>query len=172
MSWHSGDWANFSITLTSAIAAVAAAYSAFESGRSAKTSLNYQRDAIKLEREKHLHELLGADASNASGNVRGLDSSAWSFSHIANILNAMKSARQRILEASYFLSDNEIDKLKSYFKSQLSHEINIVFNQIDPPDCLFQPKGPIKLSQEAETLWSINKEFFGYILVSKEDLAD
>ncbi|WP_435929210.1 hypothetical protein [Dryocola sp. BD613] len=172
MSWHSGDWANFSVTLTSAIAAVAAAYSAFQSGKSAKQSLEYQKEARKFERERHLHELLRSDAFKANHSVKDSASDNWTFSQAANIGSSLDSARQRIVEASLYLDPEDVKTLKQFFKSQLSHEIKQELGNIDLPDSLYQLQRKSLPFLEAITDWQVNKEFFEFPFVSDVDLND
>ena len=159
MSWHSGDWANFSVTVSSAIASAAAAYAAIISLKTTKAALKSQQESSLLEREIHTRELLKADASRANSSLNGVSGNDWSFNQVANIVGAIDSARKTIINARTFINE---EALKSYFKDQLAYEITRELDQESPPDSIFRPNGEIHLSFHIFYLWSSNKDFFDY----------
>lgn len=162
MSWHSGDWANFGIALTSAVAAVAASYAAFQSGRSAKESLRYQRDAVNFERERFLSEMLRSDAARANESVKGVELSQWSFDQVAEIAAAIDSAMNRIYESQSLFSPERIQQHKENFVNQLDEAIHWQLSQESAPDAIFRPKGPAYLIVRPNGKWYRAKEFFGF----------
>lgn len=172
MSWHHNDYISLFSASASVIAAVSAAIAAFQSSKISKASYRHQKNMAKFERDRYLRELLRHDAIKANESVQSPYSSTWTFPQVANIASALESAKQRIVEAGLGMTDIEIAHFKSYFKSQLSHEITKELNQTSPPDCMYLPEGSAMLSLEASTLWHQNKEYFNFTLVTIEDLAD
>ncbi|MFV9686626.1 hypothetical protein ACNY67_07005 [Pantoea sp. KXB45] len=166
MSWHSGDWANFTVTLMSAAAAVAAAIAAFQSGKSANEALNQQKNAFHFERNRHFMDLLKADAAKANTcvqNTKGID---WSFEQAANVTYAVDSAKQMIKDASSVISEVELDKLKEFFKDQLCYEIMSEMRQAkNMPDGFLHSHKGFRESREVIHLWIDNLRFFGFITV-------
>lgn len=162
MSWHSGDWANFGIAFTSAISAVAASYAAFQSGRSAKESLKYQRDAVDFERERFLFEMLRSDAAKANECVKGIEPSSWSFEQVAEIAGAIDSARNRIIEAQSHFGEEKTEHYKEHFVNQLAEGIHWQLSQDSAPDAIFQPKGSAFLTIRPNGNWYRAKEYFGF----------
>ncbi|WP_293770788.1 hypothetical protein [uncultured Pantoea sp.] len=165
MSWHSGDWANFSVTLASAIAAVAAAISAVQSSKSAKDSLNQQREAFLFERKRHLHEQLKADAAKANASVKNTAGKDWTFYQSANATYAIDSAKQTIKDASSGLFSHDVDKLKEYFKDQLCFEITSEMKEArNVPDGFLGSEKSFKETREVTRLWLDNLKFFDFII--------
>jgi len=168
LSWHSGDWANFTVALFSAVAAISAAIAAHKSGKSAQESLEQQRNSFKFEQKKYIQDLLKADAAKANASVHNTKGMDWSFYQAANATLAIDSARQTISSASLTLSDCNTEELKVFFKEQLCFEITSEMNEgFNMPDGFIDSHKSFRESRDVFQLWIANLRFFG--LISEEE---
>lgn len=168
MSWHSGDWANFVVALSSAVAAVSAAIAAHKSSKSALDSLEQQRNSFKFEQKKYIQDLLKADAAKANASVHNTKGMDWSFYQAANVTLAVDSARQAISNASLIFPDCNTDELKVFFKEQLNFEITSEMKEgFHMPDGFIDSQKSFKESRQIIQLWIANLKFFG--LLSEEE---
>lgn len=161
MSWHSGDWATFGVAFFSAIAAGSAALAAISSGRSAKEALKQQRNSFKFDKERHYLELLKSDALKANASVHNTAGMDWKFYQAANATYAMESARQTILGSAAFLNEEEIQRLKDFFKEQLCYEITSETKEgYNLADAFLESHKGFIDSREVIQLWLENLRFF------------
>lgn len=154
----------------SAIAAwgsvIAAAVSLIVSIRSARA----QADMILFEREKHLYELLSADAKRANDNAKQGYPAELTFSQASNVAYALDSARNRIREFLIGKGKLSPDKYKRYFRQQLVEEVNAYFNDMVPSS--IDKKDPSQAQVESQSLWLINRRYFNFNVAEDEDLED
>ncbi|ENZ5479355.1 hypothetical protein ACGU0V_000853 [Serratia marcescens] len=163
MSWHHEDYIGLFSAIGGVVSAGAAAYAALQSHKSARDSRLQQLEAARVERERHLYELLRSDAARANESVKTQDSSDWTYSQASNITNAIDSARNRITASSPYLTPEQISQLKSYLKEQLSHEIKSELkNDTDPPDAFYKPKCNWRESESLVNTWKVNQKFFDF----------
>ena len=177
MSWHHGDYIDLVSAAGTLIAAVVAAYAASQSNKSAKESRLLQletriqqQELHKFEKEKHLYDLLKADAERANDNAKQGYPSELTFSQASNVAYALDSARNRIRE---FLNGNEslnADKYKRYFRQQLAEEVNAYFHEMVPAS--LDRKNPSQAQIESQSLWIINRRYFNFSVCEDEDLDD
>ncbi len=170
MSWHHSDYISLISAIGGMVAAGSAAFAAFQSNRSARESSKHQQELARFERNRYLRELLRLDALKASESLKSPNSDEWVFSQIANVANALESARLRILEATTENND-ETSHFKKYFKSQLSHEITKALSHDHPPECIHHSDGVTMTGLKVNTLWLRNKAFFNFSPLRLEDLA-
>ncbi|AIX48884.1 hypothetical protein PSNIH1_00710 [Pantoea sp. PSNIH1] len=164
MSWHAEDWASFSITALSAVAAVFAARAAVTSGKSAKEALKQQKEAFQFERKRHFLDLIKADAEKANASVFNTKGMDWSFYQAANATHAIDSARKRILRADTNLSESDILELKSFFKEQLCFEITSEMKEgFNFTGGFTESEKSFRESRDITQLWISNLMFFGFI---------
>lgn len=143
----------------SAIGAIGAAVAAFLSYRVTKKSTRYQNESLIELKRKNKLDLLDAYASRANGAALGQDDSEWSFVQFANIMLAMKTAKNEITKLSGESYLSQLDA-KEYFKNILDHQILTSFEKGAPPDAAYKPLGSIQNAMKIEPLWNENREFF------------
>ncbi|MEG3112135.1 hypothetical protein SC127_15525 [Pantoea sp. T14] len=164
MSWHHGDYIDFFAAIGGVVSAGAAAYAAIQSRKTAKDSFNQQKESLKFERERHLIELIKADASKANESVKNAQGQDWSFTQAANVTYAIDSAKQRIKESSFNMLPEEIKRFKTFFKDQLSHEITTEMKEAhNMPDAFLKSHKGFKESREIIQLWMDNLRFFDFL---------
>lgn len=101
----------------------------------------------------------GKTAVRANGAALGQDDSEWTFAQFANIMLAMKTAKNEITKLSGESYLSQIDA-KEYFKNILDHQILTSFEKGAPPDAAYKPLGSIQSAMKIEPLWNENREFF------------
>ena len=144
----------------SAIGAIGAALAAFLSYRVTIKSMQYQNESLTELKRKNKFDLLSAYAARANGSALGQDDSEWSFAQFANIMLAMKTARDEIIKLrseKYLLQEDA----KNHFISSLDHQIISSFLKGTPPDAAYKPLGSIQHALIIEPLWNENRLFFG-----------
>ncbi|WP_249714401.1 hypothetical protein [Pectobacterium polaris] len=143
----------------SAIGAIGAAVAAFLSYRVTKKSTSYQNESLIELKRKNKFDLLDSYAGRANGSALGQDDSEWSFAQFANIMLAMKTAKNEITKLSGESYLSQFDA-KEYFKNILDHQILTSFEKGSPPDAAYKPLGSIQSTMKIEPLWNENREFF------------
>lgn len=143
----------------SAIGAIGAAVAAFLSYRVTKKSTSYQNESLIELKRKNKLDLLDSYADRANGAALGQDDSEWSFAQFANIMLAMKTAKNEITKLSGESYLSQFDA-KEYFKNILDHQILTSFEKGSPPDAAYKPLGSIQSAMKIEPLWNENREFF------------
>lgn len=143
----------------SAIGAIGAAVAAFLSYLVTKKSTRYQNESLIELKRKNKLDLLDAYAGRANGAALGQDDSDWTFAQFANIMLAMKTAKNEITKLSGESYLSQIDA-KEYFKNILDHQILTSFEKGGPPDAAYKPLGSIQSAMKIEPLWNENREFF------------
>ncbi|MEZ3498995.1 hypothetical protein [Pantoea sp. KPR_PJ] len=176
MSWHHEDYIDLISAAGTFGAAVIAMISAIQSHKSAKESRLLQKDLMarqeelhNFEREKHLYELLQADAERANDNARQGYPSELSFSKASNVAHSLASARSRILEVS--ADDKKLtSKYIRYFRDQLTEEVNAYMSDMVPAS--IDPEEPTMEQIEVSSLWTASRRFFEFRYCDDEDLSD
>ncbi|EIX0014595.1 MULTISPECIES: hypothetical protein [Escherichia] len=143
----------------SAIGAIGAAVAAFLSYVVTKKSTRYQNESLIELKRKNKLDLLDAYAGRANGAALGQDDAEWTFAQFANIMLAMKTAKNEITKLSGESYLSQIDA-KEYFKNILDHQILASFEKGAPPDAAYKPLGSIQSAMKIEPLWNENREFF------------
>lgn len=161
MSWHHEDYISLFSAIGGVLSAAAAAFAAGLSLKVARESREQQKISAKFEMERHFYELLLSDATRSNDNGKGIESSEWTYAQAANITYAIESARKRLEAAMPQLDGEQIDRFKSFFIEQLSHEVKSELkDKVDTPDILYKPKWNWQESRELIRIWERNKVFF------------
>ncbi len=123
MSWHAGDWANFSISCFSAVAALSSAFSAKISKKAAE-SIERER------REQRCIDLLASEAMRmyeCIGTQRICD---VKIEQKSNICRAICNGKHLIIT---YKSDDESEKrLKLFFINKLPYQATKSINEKKP----------------------------------------
>ncbi|EGT4354728.1 hypothetical protein SNN68_003886 [Cronobacter sakazakii] len=164
MSWHHGDYIDLISAVGTAIAAGAAAYAAVQSRKSAKDSFIQQQKSFKFERERHLHDLLRAEAMKANESVKNTKGQDWTFFQAANATYAIDAAKQIINSFHPKPSSEDIERYKLLFLDQLNYEITSEMNQAhNMPDGFWHSHKGFRESSEIIRLWLDNLRFFNFL---------
>lgn len=177
MSWHHGDYIELISAAGTMFAAIVAAYAASRSNKSAKESRLqqqetrlYQQELQNFEREKHLLELLKADADRANNNAQQGYPAELSFVQASNLAHSLHSAKVRIMEFVEGKTDASMRRFISYFRQQLTEEVNAYMCE-EPPLSIDRDE-PTMEQMEAYHSWAECRRFFGFRYCSIEDLSD
>lgn len=171
MNLDVSDWSAIG-GIGSAVAGIASAVAAYLSWNISRRSIQFQSDSLIFEREKLVYEHLKSDAERANNSSNGDSGMDWNFAQAANIVKAIESARNRIIDAGIYATTKDCEKFKSFFKSKLAHEITYELEQSQPPDSVMSPKGSSQMGLEIFTLWFTNVEFFNFSMLRPGDLDD
>ncbi|NKG29345.1 hypothetical protein FVB43_04735 [Erwinia rhapontici] len=161
MSWHSGDWANFSVAFTSAIASISAAIAAFKSKKTSDKALRYQKEIIASERKRNIEESLKNNARRANDAIGELWPEKWNFNHISSIANSMFSAKNDILNEINSLMEVEVKDLKKLYLNHLSEKIvwEIYYSE-EPEGMKKELNGNVMSLVLLKRKWSESRSFF------------
>ncbi len=170
MSWHHEDYISLISAIGGMVAAASAAFAAVQSSRSAKTAYLHQKDVANFERIRHLRELLRLETARANETISNTNSEEWTQDQIANIVNALESSKQRIIEAKPYILEAEEKEMRSYVKSQLKNEIKKAFSKDNPPKSISISGQVTPLSIETNARWRRNRSYFELDKVRLEDL--
>jgi len=154
----------------SAIAACSSAIAAVISLIVSVRSANAQSDMIFFEREKHLYELLSADAIRANDNAQQGYPSDLSFSQASNIAYALDSARNRIQAFTLESPKSKKEKYIRFFRQRLTAEINSYMVEMIPAS--IDREDPSIDQMEASSSWVANRKFFNFRYCEDEDLSN
>lgn len=158
--------------IISVFAAVGSAIAAFMSWLVARRSLILQKELATDDHERYLYESLRKYADNVNGYVKGKQQAEWSFSDAANIIFNLNSAMQMISQNS--LKDGATSSIifKKFFTGQLVIELQEVFNRGGLDGVLSITVDADSLEANLSNLWHEVSDFFGFMWVRDEDLAD
>jgi len=164
LSWHHGDYIDFFAAIGGVVSAGAAAYAAIQSRKSASDSYKQQKELFKFEKERHLHDLLKAEAIKANESVKNTQGQDWTFFQAANATYAIDSAKQLLKDINIQTPSDDIERFKLFFLDQLCYEITSEMNEAhNMPDGFLNSHKGFKESRDIIVIWMDNLRFFNFI---------
>ena len=164
MSWHAGDWANFSVSIFSAISAAWSAYAAKKSNDATKENLALQRKTEEardkeakrnfiLNTKLKLLDQLTYDARRANSFDTEREVDPWSPNSSVNIIYSIDSAKHKIKSWIKIHGDEDEKFFIEYFLDQLNYRI------VKHLRAKFMPRN-LPNDREIFLIWYDNKIFF------------
>ncbi|MGJ0125900.1 hypothetical protein [Pantoea sp. RHCKP32] len=161
MSWNAGEWLNFGVAASSAIASISAMIAAFMSKNVARKALFLQKKTSESERKRALREALKLNARKANDSVGNLWPKDWDYRQISAIANATVSAKQDILAEIEILPENEIAYYKSIYLTNLSENIYWELQSQSTPKSIYLGiEGNIMPLVVLQSRWTEGRDFF------------
>lgn len=159
------EYSEVAVSIFSTVAAIASAWAAIASRKTAAK-------ALKIQSKMSLYELLKSTAEKANSYSKGKKGAEWNFNDAANIVRCLSLAMGSIQNHNENNKPNDIRELKQFFISQLNMELFEELNYDVAPDAFFRGEEVTSITSDIYAQWVRANAFFNFMTVTNEDLVD